>query len=390
MEAALDQIQIELVGPEGRAKAISLREMGIIPASRVIFTAAHSYGRKKTWPLTYIERVKLSREGALIPFSYYLDEGLLAWGLGELENTFSLDPVNAFFKVSYARGEARAGLVPEINGYRINKDKFLTELQRVLDDPRTPFTVMVPGEIISPDITVSFLKEKGIEGLISSCSTRFDPANTDRVHNIKLAAGIIHNYFLAPGKTFSLNNLIGDTTPEKGYREAFVIIGEELVPGFGGGLCQVSTTLYNAALLAGLEILERHNHHMTIPYIAPGRDATMVYGVKDLKFRNNRDHYILITTAVGPDTLRFSLFGTPPEEKVIINTKILAVFDPPLKYEYTPELLRGEEEIIAGSPGYLVEVWQYVYRGERRVGEKRISLDSYTPHPTLVRRGVNH
>ena len=389
LETALDEIEIAFAGPQAGVVNIPLREIGVIPDAGAIFHTAYLYGRGKSWPLTYVERLNLRREGVFLPLSFYLDEGLFAWGLKELEAAFNLDPVNARFDVRYSGGETRAALHPEQNGYRMDKEKLLAELQGMLRSRKPHFSVIVPGDIVPAELTVSHLEELGIRGLISACSTRFDPAHTDRVHNIKLAAATVHNFLLAPGQIFSMNGLVGDTTPEKGYREASVIVGNELVQGFGGGLCQVSTTLYNAALLADLHILERHNHLMPIPYIAPGRDATIAYGVKDLKFLNNKEHYILISVDVGPELIRFSLFGTPQQEKVVIGTQILAVFPPQLKYKYTPELMRGEEELIPGSPGYLVEVWRYIYRGETRVRADWISRDSYLPHAAQLRRGIS-
>ncbi len=389
LEETLEAIEFELAGPQGKIKSFALREMGIIPRAEAIFESACVPGRKNTWPLTYGERLRLKREKIFIPFSYYLEEGLFAWSWRELEKTFNLDPANAFFKVRYTGGQAEADLIPEQNGYRIHKEKFLRELQINLNNKKVPFSLTIPGDFISPEVAVSLLTERGIKGLTSSCSTRFDPLNKDRVHNIKLAAATVHNHFLAPGEIFSLNKLIGDTTPEKGYKKAPVMRGNELVPGFGGGLCQISTTLYNAALLADLEILERHNHFMTIPYIAPGRDATIVYGNKDLKFRNNKDYFILISAEVQNDSLRFSFYGVPLEERISIATKFLKTYEPPLKYEYTAELLSGEEEVIGGSPGYLVETWKYIYRDGQQLQAERISLDSYAPHAALLRRGTD-
>jgi vancomycin resistance protein YoaR len=231
------------------------------------------------------------------------------------------------------------------------------------------------------------LKEKGIVTLMSSFSTSFDPKNTDRVHNIKLAATLLDNYFLAPGEVLSLNAFFGDTTAEKGYREAPIIVGNRLVPGFGGGLCQISSTLYNAALLANLEVIERHHHQLTVPYIDPGRDATIAYNMRDLKLRNNKEHYILISPRVEDDTLTFSFFGGQMKERVEINTKILATFESPTEYQTNPELPPGKKEIIEGVPGYRVEVWKLVYEGKELKSKEKISDDNYLPYPTVIQQG---
>ncbi|PKM83170.1 MAG: hypothetical protein CVU88_02945 [Firmicutes bacterium HGW-Firmicutes-13] len=160
-------------------------------------------------------------------------------------------------------------------------------------------------------------------------------------------------------------------------------------PGFGGGVCQISSTLYNTALLANLEIMERHNHQLTVPYIVPGRDATLAFPSKDLKFHNNRDHYILITAFIEHDDLTFRLFGAPIEERVEIKTVEIAAYTPPIKHEFVPELAPGEEEVIEGHPGYVVQVWKTVYREDKIESEEIISVDSYLPSPKIIRRGVS-
>ena len=240
---------------------------------------------------------------------------------------------------------------------------------------------------IDAAITARLLRAQGITTLMSTFTTLFDLTKTNRVHNIELAASLINHYFLAPGAVLSLNDFYGETTAEKGYKEAPVIVGRELVPGFGGGLCQISSTFYNAALLAGLEIVERHNHDLTVPYIEPGRDATISYGARDLKVRNNTEHTIMIEAFVEGDALTFRVFGSPTGKKVEIETRKLAVYPPPEIIEIDPALAPGEEEIDAGYPGYLVEVWLIV-SGEGRVESRtKISEDRYHPYPTIIRRG---
>ncbi|MDW7674434.1 MAG: VanW family protein [Bacillota bacterium] len=246
------------------------------------------------------------------------------------------------------------------------------------------FNNILIGGKETPKITVSSLTERHIEDLMISFSTNFDPTQSNRVHNIKLAARTLTNYLLPPGEVFSFNRVINDTTAEKGYKAAPIIVGGELVPGIGGGICQLSSTLYNAALLANLEILERHSHQLTVPYIEPGRDATISYPYKDLAFRNNKDHSVLITADVENDILLIKLFGQPLTERVEIKTKVLDIIMPPEKYKLESELRPGEEKLIEGYPGFLVEVWKIVYRGEKKESEVKISVDRYAPYPEII------
>jgi len=165
-------------------------------------------------------------------------------------------------------------------------------------------------------------------------------------------------------------------------------MGGKIVSGIGGGLCQVSTTLYNAALLADLQIFERHNHLLSVPYVSPGRDATVSYGARDLKFRNNRDHFLQIISGIEENILFIGFAGSPMEERVEIIAHEKAVFKPPIRYEWTPELFQWEAEIIEGSPVYMVEVWKIVYLDNEEKSRKVISTDTYYPHPLIFRRGT--
>ena len=113
-----------------------------------------------------------------------------------------------------------------------------------------------------------------------------------RHENIVLALISINNQIVWPGETFSFNDVVGPRTPERGYRPAPIIGGDGI--GFGGGICQVSTTLYNAVAKAGLQVVERHLHSSRVPYVAPGKDATVVYGAQNLRFINNLDHPVII------------------------------------------------------------------------------------------------
>lgn len=384
--AALASAQITFKGPASEeAFSVTLKEMGIFLDEEQIMSMAFSQGRQSCWPRSYCDRQKIKKERVFLPFSYRLDQKIFSQGISSLKEIFSRSPRDAYFKVTgdYKRVE----VITEKIGYSLKEEELKARLLQNLAQPHTPLTIIVPCEEISPAVTASALQEKGIEALMSTFTTSFDQTKVNRVHNIKLAAGILDGYIMAPGDVLSLNELFGDTTPEKGYKEAPIIVGGEMVPGFGGGLCQISSTLYNAALLADLEMLERHHHELTVPYLPPGRDATLAYGARDLKIRNNKEHHILIKVAVEKDKLTFWLYGLPLEERVVIKTKQIAVYAPPIKYEYDPDLLPGEEEIIAGYPGYTVEVWKLVYQGGRLVREEKISVDSYFPYPALVKQG---
>lgn len=143
---------------------------------------------------------------------------------------------------------------------------------------------------------------------ISKYSTRFDLTQANRTNNIRLAAKALDGILLVPGARFSFNRSVGERTAAAGYKEALVISEDAYVPGIGGGVCQVSSTLYNAALLAHLEILERHVHSLPVSYVPSGKDATVSYPYLDLKFRNSLDTSLIIRSSVIGNSLTFALW----------------------------------------------------------------------------------
>ncbi|MEN6462403.1 MAG: VanW family protein [Syntrophomonas sp.] len=377
-EEILNTLPLTFLGPEGEVISLPLNKMGInLNNTQIIQTGFH-LSTFKPW---FKDLFTVRKEKVFVPFQYQLDEELLSQNIDFLIEHFSRQPENAYVRVG---NDNQVKMVPERFGYQFNHDDIQQAIVENLAQLDSPFIINIPvDKKTPPPITVSTLEDRGIRNLMISFSTKFDPTLTTRVHNIKLAAATINNYFLAPGEAFSYNRIIGNPTSKKGYQAANVIIGGELVPGIGGGLCQISSTLYNAALLANLEILERHSHQLTVPYIDPGRDATVSYPYKNLSFRNNKNHYILITAGVDKDELTIRLYGQPLDERVKIKTNRLETYPSPA----IPSNPDNQDKII-GYPGYLVEVWKTVYRGGKIVQEKKISVDKYAPFH--MKQGPGH
>lgn len=160
----------------------------------------------------------------------------------------------------------------------------------------------------SKNIKLNFTVKEPVSIPIAQYTTYFDAAHLNRTENLRLAAKALDGKLLAPGERFSFNESVGERTVQAGYKEAMVIVGDAFVPGLGGGVCQVSSTLYNAVTLANLQIIERHPHSLPVDYVPPGHDATVSYPILDLKFRNNRKVPILIRSIVAENTLTFQLY----------------------------------------------------------------------------------
>src|SRR2546422_4255975 len=170
----------------------------------------------------------------------------------------------------------------------------------------------------------------GITGIVGSYETLYG-GDANRIHNVQLVAHLVDDKLIAPGATFSFNGTTGERSAEKGFLVAPVIINGELQNGLGGGVCQVSTTVFNAAYEAGLPITARTNHALFISHYPLGRDATVNYPDTDLRFVNDTGRWLLVRTLVGSDALTVRLYGTPAHRRVITETSPLRSVAPPKK-----------------------------------------------------------
>jgi vancomycin resistance protein YoaR len=236
-----------------------------------------------------------------------------------------------------------------------------------------------------PEITTADVEAMGINGLIASYTTSFDASNYNRSRNVGLATKALNNSLVKPGEVFSFNKRVGPRTAKKGYREALVIVANEFVPGLGGGVCQVSSTLYNTVLLAGLEIVERSSHSLPIAYVPLGRDATVSYGIQDFKFRNNSEHHIYIKTSVGRSSITMKIFGNLQQRKnVRLETAINSVINPKVTTKKDNALLKGKTVVEkAGTKGYRTSAYRII-NGTKKL----LSQDYYRPTERIVRVGT--
>jgi vancomycin resistance protein YoaR len=308
---------------------------------------------------------------------YCYDPHYLRYQLEKLKQELSKPPVDARIILNENK---EPEIVAEIEGRELDTESLLVQLSN-----RSIYreSIILPFKKIVPDLMAEELADSIPTDLWSQYSTTM--ANyADRTENIKLAAKMIDGIIIAPGQEFSFNNTVGSREIENGYRPAKIIEGGSFVLGVGGGVCQVSSTLYNAVLLAGLTIKERHNHSISIAYVPLGRDATVVYQVKDLKFINNTPGYILLRTKVEGLSLTVSIYGAgeKPFDKIEIKNKIIKTYPYNKIYKKnksttTPTMTRK------GQNGYLVVTWRTVTK-KGQLYTEFISKDYFAPVNAIV------
>lgn len=184
----------------------------------------------------------------------------------------------------------------------------IEEANNILGD-QTADEYTIPLKVLYPNVTTNMIGSEAFPDLLSSFSTKYSVRATARTTNLKLAASKINGTVLMPGETFSYNKVVGARTIAAGYKEAPIYVSGEVVDGLGGGICQITSTLYNAVVYANLDIVERTNHQFVPSYVTASRDATVVYGSLDFKFKNNRNYPIKINCSVSGGIANFQIFG---------------------------------------------------------------------------------
>jgi vancomycin resistance protein YoaR len=228
----------------------------------------------------------------------------------------------------------------------------------------------------------------GITGTVGTYETIYGGI-ANRIHNVQLVAHLVDRKLIAPGATFSFNQATGERSAAKGFLEAPVIINGEVETGLGGGVCQVSTTVFNAAYEAGLPITERTNHALYISHYPLGRDATVDYPNVDLKFVNNTPHWLLLRTFVGSDSLVVTLYGAPQHRRVVSETSPLVSHGKvPVTKTLDRSLAPGAVVVDStGVPAQSTSVRRLVYDAQGKLLSDATWYSSYRAAPTVERVG---
>ncbi|WP_199731629.1 VanW family protein [Cohnella endophytica] len=262
---------------------------------------------------TLPEQLTITQEGTPVAQVRRSDYGLPAMG-SPVVNTDRLNRlVDQIDKIVYrppvnASLDAGMGIVPERMGYKLDRRVFSQRFFgfMVVGDAAT---LEAPQRAIYPKVDselLSTLKEK----MIGQYTTYFNSSNKNRSNNIVLAAKAINNQYVFPGETFSFNRTVGIRSAEKGYTNAKIIVRGEVSEGIGGGICQISSTLYNAVDRAGMEIVQRYSHSRNVPYVPPGRDATVSWYGPDFVFQNKYNVPILIRAVVFGGVVSVQVFSS--------------------------------------------------------------------------------
>lgn len=329
-----------------------LSEAGLDLDEEWIMEEALRSGREGNVIQRLKDRKQLRQSGVAIDPAINFDQDRLKQRTDEFTKGIVDEPLDANFVID---GNDAVSIRPGKDGTAVDMEKLVGDLTEVIVESKNP-QVELAMINVAPARSAEMLQSTGINGLLAGYYTRFDSSKTSRTYNVNVAAGAFDELLVLPGHNVSFNEVVGPRSSEAGYKNAPVIVDNEFVDGLGGGVCQVSTTLYNCVLLAGLEVVERTCHSLPVSYVPIGRDATVVYGAIDFSFCNNTDDYIYVKSFVSGGQLGIKIYGNTAHKKdVQVNSWVTQEIEPRVIYEDDPNLPKGEEVVKQeGSKGFRV------------------------------------
>jgi vancomycin resistance protein YoaR len=364
---------------------VSLATIGIQPDSAVTVRRAYALGRSGSVWRRLVTVVRTYRNCSDLPVRFSHKQMVLTAFYRLLDASIGREPIRAVVRVD---ATGRVTYSPSVTGRMINRGKLTRLFETAVIQPNFN-NIDIPVDDVSPTLTSADIKRWSLNRVLGIYRTTYNQAASERVHNLKTAAEALNNVIVYPGQNFSFNTWIGPRMADTGYKEAPVVFKGKLVPGIGGGVCQISTTLYNAVLLANLPIVKRFNHSLPSTYVPLGRDATVVNGGMDLIFKNDLATPILLIAEVAPPYVRVAVLGEKKGwERVNLETEIVARYPYRKREVRDSQLPHGEVLTQPGKPGYKINLWRIVrYRnGIRR--KTLVNTSIYPAQPEELRIGT--
>lgn len=276
-------------------------------------------------------------------------------------------------------------IYPEVKGIDFNLD----EAKVLLEEDKEEYVIALI--ITEPQKTTSDIGTEAFPDRLSIFQTRYDATNRTRTTNLQLAVNKINGVVLMPGETFSYNKTLGKRTAEAGYKDAAGYSGGKVVQMIGGGICQISSTLYDAVVYANLEIVERHNHAFLTSYVGAGKDATVVYGSLDFQFKNTRKYPVKIQSYMQNGIATVCIYGIKEEVEydVEISTTILNYIPYSVIYENDSSLTAGTEVVTQGGQrGCKSITYKILKQNGKEVSRSVLSTDTYSAMNKYIKKGT--
>ena len=383
----IDDLTLTLTSSVG-SYTIPLKEIKVDVDVEEAVEEAFSYGRKGNILTRYKEIQNLSREPVTIIPKKEFDrdklEDLLtndAWDLMKQAKNATVARIDGEFVV-YS-GEDGVSLMTDRT-----VEAVAGEFEKVWQAKSIKLSAVT--EVTHPEYTEEDFY--GIDSLLGRYATEYSNRAPERIQNLTVGAGKIADSVVLPGQQFSVYDTVAPFTEENGYGNAGQYVNDELVDGLGGGICQVSTTLYNAVLEAELQVDERYPHSMTVDYVKKGMDAAIAEGYEDFRFTHNTEYPIYIDAYAGGGVISVAIYGhetRPSNRRIEFESQVIEEFEPgAAETIYDANLPAGEERVTYEHKGYYVEVWKHIYVDGELTDSVKVSGSQYNAVPRKTRIGT--
>lgn len=365
---------------EGNVYKINLRQLGFSYKYDEAVSTAFQLGREGSFFKRLRDIAKI-KSGVEIPLESFYESDKIKNIVSNISQEINKEPVDALLNFN----NGKITVTDEIIGKRVLKDELISRIDENIYQLEN---IEIPVEDVQPRLKKSILSR--VNGVIGEFSTSFKGSSSGRIQNIRLSSKAISNKLILPGEEFSYNNTTGPRTAQSGYQEANVIIGGELTPGLGGGVCQTSTTMYNSLLLADLTILERHPHSIPAGYVPYGQDAAVSYGYLDLKFRNDFDFPIYTYAKVVGDRVHVYIYGDTKAKNynIKITPEIVETIHPKTEEIFDEKLAPGTKIALQkGRTGYTVKTYKAIIKNGKVLSKQQVTVDHYRKKDYIYKVG---
>lgn len=371
-----------LVGEEKHD--LAAEDLGRQPQIEQAVAKAWHIGREGNLLAQMTTRLRMMRSTIEVPVQITVDEPSLSAELVKLAAQVDRPPVDATVSVS---GDDEVSVTPGKPGLKLDRKGAATAITAALCKLQTE-PVKLTCQEAQPSVSAADLAH--LEVVLGSYSTPYSSGKVDRTHNLGLAIQAINKTVIMPGEVFSTDQTIGPRIAERGFREAPIFQDGEVTPATGGGICQIATTIYNAALFAGLEVVERHHHSQPVTYAPAGRDATVYAGQLDLRFRNTTGSPILMLGSVGDSRVYVRILGKrEANRKVRIERSGLTSTPFDVKEIPDPDLEIGKREVEKkGRNGISVTVYRVITQPDGTEKRESLHTDTYRGQTQVVHVGT--
>ncbi|MDR1150299.1 MAG: VanW family protein [Clostridiales bacterium] len=348
---------------------------------------AFNYARTGKILDRYEKIIKLKKNPLKINIEYSYDLDFVKKKLNEIKKLSFIEPVNA----RLMRDNNRFIMISDKNGFFFDVEKNLPEVENLLKDKSSGKI-----ELIFKEIEAEYKNKdlENIKDILGGFSTNFNVSSKNKNRNINISNAVskINNIMIYPGEVFSLCKILEPYSYENGYLKAISIINGKISDDLAGGICQVSTTLYNTALHAELEIIERQNHSRKVSYVDYAFDATMANNYIDLKIKNNLESAILIESYINKNNIFVNIYGQETRNKsrkIKFINELIETVQPPIEQITKDSNIKKDNRliIIRAQPGYVYKLYKLIYNNNNLIDKKLINTSFYNPIRGVIKIG---